>query len=158
MLRGFTYGPEVDWWALGIVMYGMMVGRVPFNIPIELRYLANTFKFRAKYPRNLTGYAVYILEGVRIFNTKTEAFRSALEFLEFGVFPHLVALYSHRVNIKMCFWIEGRLSVLNFVCFILDLCFETCYHISTCLNIILTLKFQNLLGPFSNTIFTIVVT
>ena len=71
-----------------------------------------------------------ILEGVSIFNTKTEAFRSALEVLEFGAFPHLVTLYSHRVNIKkMCFWIEGRLSVLNFVCFILDLCFET--HVIT---------------------------
>jgi hypothetical protein len=73
--------------------------------------LCKHFNFRAVYPWSLTGNAVSILEGVSIFNTKTEAFRSALEFLEFGVFPQLVTVYSHRVNIKkLCLWIEGRFA------------------------------------------------
>jgi len=127
MLRGFKYGPEVDWWALGIVMYGMMFGRLPFNITKEHRYIAKTFNFRAKYPWSLTGDAVSILEGVSIFNTKTEAFRSALQFLEFSFFPHLVILYSHRVNIKkMCVFGLREDYVCYEFCvfyFILDLCF-----------------------------------
>ena len=114
MLCGFKYGPEVDWWALGIVMYGMMFGRLTFKLPKELRYLANIFNFRAEYPWRLTEDAVSILEGISKFNTKTEAFRSALQFLEFSVFPHLVTPYSHRVNIKkMC--VSGLRE--DYVCF-----------------------------------------
>ena len=32
MLLGFKYGHTVDWWALGIVMYEMMVGVHPFKL------------------------------------------------------------------------------------------------------------------------------
>jgi serine/threonine protein kinase len=32
MLLGFNYGKAVDWWALGIVMYEMMVGQHPFQL------------------------------------------------------------------------------------------------------------------------------
>jgi len=150
MLRGLKYGPEVDWWALGIVMYQMMVGENPFKSPKELSYHAKIVHFTLVYPWSLTGDAKSILEGVSIFNTKTEAFRSALQFLEFNVFPHLVTLYSHRVNIKkMC--VSGLRE--DYVCFEFCLFYfrfvfwDTCYHISTCLKAILTLKFQNLLGP-----------
>ena len=113
MLRGLKYGPEVDWWALGIVMFEMMVGEHPFKSPKGLSYHAKILHFNVFYPWSLTGDAVSILEGVSIFNTKTEGFRSALQFLEFSVFPHLVTLYSHRVNIKVC------ISELreNYVCF-----------------------------------------
>ena len=103
MLSGFKYGPEVDWWALGIVMYKIMVGQHPFRLPKTLHYREKILNKRVVYPWRLTWNAVSILKGVSIFNTKTEAFRSALQFLEFSVFPHLVTLYIGRVNIKkMC--------------------------------------------------------
>ena len=90
-----------------------------------------------------------ILAGVSIFNTKTEVFRSALQFLEFSGFPHLVTLYSGRVNIKkMCVsGLREDYLCFGFCLFILDPCFcDTCHHISTCMKVILTLKFQILLG------------
>ena len=114
MLRGLKHGPEVDWWAVGIVMYEMMVGQHPFHLPKMTHYHEEILNNRVVYPSRLTWNAVSILEGVSIFNTKTEAFRSALQFLEFSGFPHLVTLYSGRVNIKkMC--VSG-LSV-DYVCF-----------------------------------------
>jgi len=74
MLRGLKYGPEVDWWALGVVMFGMMVGRLPFDLPKHLSYHEKVLQSCVKYPSNLTGDAVSILEGVSIFNTGTQAF------------------------------------------------------------------------------------
>ena len=100
MLRRSKCGPAVDWWALGIVVYEMMVGENPFKFPKSNPYRDKILYNRVRYPQSLTRNAVSILQGVSIFNTKTDAFRSALQFLEFSVFPHLVTLYSHRVNIK----------------------------------------------------------
>ena len=114
MLCGLKYGPEVDWWAVGIVTYNMMVGQHPFRLPKRTHYHVKILNNRVAYPSRLTRNAVSILEGVSIFNTKTEAFRRALQFLELSVFPHLVTLYSGRVNIKkMC--VSGLRE--DYVCF-----------------------------------------
>jgi serine/threonine protein kinase len=63
MLLGFKYGAEVDWWALGFVMYERMVGQHPFKLPKRYPYCEKIFKNSVAYPRRLTVSAVSILMG-----------------------------------------------------------------------------------------------
>jgi serine/threonine protein kinase len=87
MLLGFKYGPEVDWWALGIVMYEMMVGQHPFHLPKRCPYREKILQSPVAYPLTLTGSAVSILNGVSIFNIKTDASGVPYSFLN-SVFFH----------------------------------------------------------------------
>jgi serine/threonine protein kinase len=58
--HGYYYGPEVDWWAIGVVMYEMMVGRWPF---VNLDEVCSKY---VQYPSYQSWNAVSILEGVSI--------------------------------------------------------------------------------------------
>ncbi len=77
----------MDLWALGIVKYEMMVGWHPFLFlkgpPLAEKILKNT----VLYPRRLSKNAMSILNGVSIFNIKTEALEVAYSFLN-SVFFH----------------------------------------------------------------------
>jgi serine/threonine protein kinase len=75
MLLGYNYGPAVDWWALGIVMYIMMVGQHPFQSPTRRTYGEKILHKRVVYPRKLTPNAVSILKGVSIFNPRKRKHR-----------------------------------------------------------------------------------
>ena len=87
MLLGFKYGHTVDWWALGIVMYEMMVGVHPFKLPETPTYCEKILTNRVLYPERLTCDAVSILKGVSIFHIKTEVLRVPYSFLN-SVFIH----------------------------------------------------------------------
>ena len=87
MVLRFGYGAEVDLWALGIVKYEMMVGWHPFLFLKGPPLAENILTHPVKYPRWLSVSAVSILNGVSIFNTKTEALGVAYSFLN-SVFFH----------------------------------------------------------------------
>jgi serine/threonine protein kinase len=54
--RGYFYGPEVDWWSVGCVIYKMMTGDDYQRV----------YDYRNIYPRHLTEDAISIMEMVRI--------------------------------------------------------------------------------------------
>ena len=41
MLMGLRYGPEVDWWALGIILYEFVYGAPPFNADCPQKIFEN---------------------------------------------------------------------------------------------------------------------
>jgi serine/threonine protein kinase len=82
MLLKFNYGPAVDWWALGIVMYEMMVGRHHFLLPRTFPYPEKIFMNELIYPLKMSCDAVYIRREVRIYNIKTEALGVPYSFLK----------------------------------------------------------------------------
>uniref|UniRef100_A0A915NCU4 protein kinase C n=1 Tax=Meloidogyne javanica TaxID=6303 RepID=A0A915NCU4_MELJA len=72
ILRGedYGYGYSVDFWALGVLMFEMMVGRSPFQAPIEeYQEYSEDFLFQVilerqiRIPRNLSVRAANVLKG-----------------------------------------------------------------------------------------------
>jgi serine/threonine protein kinase len=57
---GHVYAPEVDRWAIGVVMHEMMAGKRPFVNPDEVCCK------RIQFPLNLSWNAVCTLQGVSI--------------------------------------------------------------------------------------------
>ncbi|KAK0393260.1 hypothetical protein QR680_000124 [Steinernema hermaphroditum] len=61
------YGFGVDWWALGVLMFEMMVGMTPFDEEIddnnlrETKLLQNILEKRIRFPRNITVKAARVL-------------------------------------------------------------------------------------------------
>jgi serine/threonine protein kinase len=60
MHLGYFCGPEVDWWAVGVVVHEMMVGKRPFVNPDEV------CRKRVQFPLHLSSNAVSILKQVSI--------------------------------------------------------------------------------------------
>jgi novel protein kinase C epsilon type len=67
------YGPSVDWWALGVLMYEMMAGQPPFEADNEDDLFDSILHDDVLYPVWLSKEAVMVLKGVislliRFFN------------------------------------------------------------------------------------------
>ena len=94
MVLRFGYGADVDSWALRIVKYEMMVGWHPFLFPKGPPLAEKILKSTVLYPRRLNWCATSLLNGVGIFNTKTEALGVAYNFLN-SVFFRTQKHYCH---------------------------------------------------------------
>lgn len=70
VLEDTHYGRAVDWWGLGVVMYEMMCGRLPFynrdhDILFELILIEEV-----KFPKSLTPEARSLLSGLLVKDPK----------------------------------------------------------------------------------------
>ncbi|XP_058799854.1 protein kinase C [Phymastichus coffea] len=72
ILQELEYGASVDWWALGVLMYEMMVGQPPFEADNEDDLFESILRDDVLYPVWLSDEAVSILKG---FMTKNPARR-----------------------------------------------------------------------------------
>lgn len=63
ILQKLKYGPSVDWWALGVLMYKMMVGKSPFNAAKRYDLFLSIIRDDVFYPVLLSREAVSILKG-----------------------------------------------------------------------------------------------
>jgi serine/threonine protein kinase len=57
-----AYGPEVDWWAVGILMYVMLGYRFPFKVPATSGCPDDIFNKKVQYPEWINSSAVSILK------------------------------------------------------------------------------------------------
>ena len=73
MLQGLPCGREVDWWALGIMMYTMMTAMFPFSDPDVYTLQYKIMHYEVNYPTWISKGAEMIMRGVSIINIKTEA-------------------------------------------------------------------------------------
>lgn len=66
ILQELEYGPSVDWWALGVLMYEMMAGQPPFEADNEDDLFESILHDDVLYPVWLSKEAVSILKAVRV--------------------------------------------------------------------------------------------
>lgn len=64
ILQELEYGPSVDWWALGVLMYEMMAGQPPFEADNEDDLFESILHDDVLYPVWLSREAVSILKGM----------------------------------------------------------------------------------------------
>lgn len=67
ILQELEYGPSVDWWALGVLMYEMMAGQPPFEADNEDDLFESILHDDVLYPVWLSREAVSILKGTFAF-------------------------------------------------------------------------------------------
>ncbi|KAL0621152.1 Protein kinase C epsilon type [Plecturocebus cupreus] len=67
ILQELEYGPSVDWWALGVLMYEMMAGQPPFEADNEDDLFESILHDDVLYPVWLSKEAVSILKAKKVF-------------------------------------------------------------------------------------------
>lgn len=70
MLEDNDYGRAVDWWEIGIALYEMMCGRLPFNSSDHNALFIQIRTDDVKFPRNLSNEAKSLLSGLLEKNPK----------------------------------------------------------------------------------------
>jgi serine/threonine protein kinase len=73
MHQELEYGAEVDWWAVGVTMYVMLVGQFPFEESSTSKFSDEVLHTEVQYPERLSCDAVSLLKGVSIDTIRAEA-------------------------------------------------------------------------------------
>ncbi|NP_001301086.1 calcium-independent protein kinase C-like [Limulus polyphemus] len=121
ILQELEYGPSVDWWALGVLMYEMMAGQPPFEADNEDDLFESILHEDVVYPVWLSKEAVSVLKG---FMTKNPAKRLGCvpsQGLEQAILNHIFfkeidwdALESRKVKPPFRPKIKTKRDVNNF--------------------------------------------
>ncbi|CAK1583905.1 unnamed protein product [Parnassius mnemosyne] len=85
ILQELEYGPSVDWWALGVLLYEMLAGQPPFEADNEDDLFESILHDDVLYPVWLSKDAVSILKG---FMTKSPARRLGVAGGAAGIRAH----------------------------------------------------------------------
>ncbi|XP_028164015.1 protein kinase C isoform X2 [Ostrinia furnacalis] len=85
ILQELEYGPSVDWWALGVLVYEMLAGQPPFEADNEDDLFESILHDDVLYPVWLSKEAVSILKG---FMTKNPARRLGVSGGAGGIRAH----------------------------------------------------------------------
>ncbi|CAH0728700.1 unnamed protein product, partial [Brenthis ino] len=85
ILQELEYGPSVDWWALGVLLYEMLAGQPPFEADNEDDLFESILHDDVLYPVWLSKDAVSILKG---FMTKAPARRLGVAGGAAGIRAH----------------------------------------------------------------------
>lgn len=67
ILQEMLYGPDVDWWAMGVLLYEMLCGHAPFEAENEDDLFEAILNDEVVYPTWLQQDAVAILKAVSSF-------------------------------------------------------------------------------------------
>jgi serine/threonine protein kinase len=74
-VQGLLYGQEVEWWAFGVGICTMLMGRPPFYDTDECRLADKIRTNEVKYPKPILRVAALIVSKVGVINIKTEALK-----------------------------------------------------------------------------------
>eukprot|EP00045_Choanoeca_perplexa_P004327 m.37529 g.37529 ORF g.37529 m.37529 type:complete len:559 (-) comp12514_c0_seq1:142-1818(-) len=66
IIKEIPYGPEVDWWALGVLLYEMLAGQPPFDGPTEDDLFMAILHNEVLFPVWLSKEAVSLIRGLLI--------------------------------------------------------------------------------------------
>lgn len=69
ILQEMLYGPDVDWWAMGVLLYEMLCGHAPFEAENEDDLFEAILNDEVVYPTWLQQDAVAILKAVSSFGS-----------------------------------------------------------------------------------------
>ena len=107
MLVSDSYGRAVDWWGLGVVMYEMMVGRLPFCSQDHDKLFESICSTEVRFPSTLSQDANSLLSGLLVKDPKGRLGGGEEDANEIKIHPFFV-------NVNWQDLLEKKVKVLLF--------------------------------------------
>jgi len=85
------YGPGIDWWAFGILLFQMLTGKFPFESSSKENIQKSILNDEIKFPQKLSSNAILLLKGIlnkepnaryHSAQIKTHKFFSSIDFVK----------------------------------------------------------------------------